>query len=95
MLTPTPCPPTRSDSAPRTLLNGSISSCKAQHCRHPSTPLSANIKPAEPMANSVSVDPVALMEDFCLGVKAYMAFFLELSNIHYTRYHQLFLNSNH
>ncbi len=80
MLTPAPCPPTRSDSVPRTPLNRSISTRKARHRQRWSTPPSANIRPVQLIANSVPVDHIILEEDFRLRAEAYMAFLLELSD---------------
>ncbi len=80
MLTPAPCSPTRSDSAPRTLLNRSIPPRKVRRRRRRSTLLSANIRPAEPIANSVPVDPIAFEENFRLRAEACMAFPPELSD---------------
>ncbi len=80
MLILTLCPSTKSNSAPKTLLNKSISPCKAQCCWRQSISPSANIRLTKLIANNVSIDPVALEEDFCLRGEVCIAFPLELSN---------------
>lgn len=81
MLTPTSYASlTRSNSTPRTLLNKSILSCKARHCQRQSTPLSANIRPVEPIINSILVDLIALEGDFHLRAEGCIVFPLELSD---------------
>ncbi len=74
MLTPTSCLLTRSDLAPKTLLNKSISSRKAQRRQRWSIPPSANIRSAEPMTNTITIDLVTLEKDFCFRVEASIAF---------------------
>ncbi len=75
-----PCPPTRSNSVTRTLLNSSIPSCKARRCQHRSTPPLANIRPVKPIPNSMSIDPITLKEDFRNRAEMCMAFFPKLSD---------------
>ncbi len=80
VLTPVPYPLTRNDSASRTPLNRLIPPYKAERYWCQSTTLSANIKPAEPIANIVPIKPITLEKDLHFRAEACIAFSFELFN---------------